>query len=183
MDDRRHRFEALALPHLDAAYNLARWLTRAPSDADDVVQEAMLRAFRAFGVFRGSDMRAWLLAIVRNCAMTAAHKTRRRREEGLPEEGEDRGRHLTLVAQEPDPESAVIGADLGRTLDAVIAGLPEEFREVLVLREMEALSYKEIAEITAVPIGTVMSRLARARALLRDHWLRDVEGRAQHGVR
>jgi RNA polymerase sigma-70 factor, ECF subfamily len=183
MDDMRHRFEALALPHLDAAYNLARWLSRSHADADDIVQEAMLRAFRAIETFRGGDARSWLLAIVRNCSISFIQKARRRQEDSLPGEPEARGRHLTLVAQEPDPEATAIGADIGRSLSAVIAELPEEFREVLILRELEELSYRQIAEITGVPIGTVMSRLARARALLKDLWLRDVEGRTQHGVR
>jgi len=183
MNNERGRFEALALPHLDAAYNLARWLARSPADADDIVQDAMLRAFRGFAVFRGGDMRAWLLAIVRNCAITAGRKIRGRREDGLPGETNERGAHLTLVAQEPDPEHVAIGADIGRNLNAVVAGLPEEFREVLILREMEELSYREIAEITGAPIGTVMSRLARARMLVREQWLHHVEGRAQHGMR
>jgi RNA polymerase sigma-70 factor (ECF subfamily) len=184
MNDERRRFETLALPHLDAAYNLARWLARQPADADDIVQDAMLRAFRAFAGFRGEEIRPWLLAIVRNCAMTAAGKIRWRREDSLPGEGEmPQHRHLTLVAAEPDPEIVAIGADIGRNLSALVAQLPDEFREVLILREMEDLSYKEIAEITGTPIGTVMSRLARARALLRERWPDKAEGRTQNGLR
>ena len=159
MDDRRRRFEAQALPHLDAAYNLARWLSRSPADADDIVQDAMLRAFRGFDGFHGGDARAWLLTIVRNCWRSAGAATKRRGHTPLDDEG--------LVADGVDPEEAAIEASARRRLDAMIAALPEEFREVLILREMEDMSYREIAQITGVPIGTVMSRLARARALFR----------------
>ena len=159
MDDRRRRFEAQALPHLDAAYNLARWLSRSPADADDIVQDAMLRAFRAFDGFRGGDIKAWLLTIVRNCWLSAGKATRRRGHTPLEDQA--------LVA-EGDPEHSAIQQGAKRRLAALVAGLPEEFREVLILREMEDMSYREIAEITGTPIGTVMSRLARARALLRE---------------
>ncbi len=169
MDDTRHSFEALALPHLDAAYRLARWLSHSPSDAEDIVQDAMLRAFRAFGGFRGDDIRPWLLAIVRNCWRTKAAEVQRRGHGALPEE-DDR----PLVYEGPDPEAEALRASQGRRLAAVISGLPEAFREVLILREVEDLSYQEIAEATGAPIGTVMSRLARARALLRDQWLKEV---------
>jgi RNA polymerase sigma-70 factor (ECF subfamily) len=158
MDDRRQRFEALALPHLDAAYNLARWLSRSPADADDIVQDAMLRAFRGFDGFRGGDVRAWLLTIVRNCWRTSGKAEKRRGHEELDE---------GLAADTAGPEDAAMDASRRRRLDAMLALLPEEFREVLVLREMEDMSYREIAEITGAPIGTVMSRLARARASLR----------------
>ena len=160
MDDRRRRFEAQALPHLDAAYNLARWLARSPADADDIVQEAMLRAFRAVDGFRGGDAKAWLLTIVRNCWLSAGKATRRRGHTPLEDEN--------LEAPENDPEVTAIQAGTRRRLDALIAGLPEEFRAVLILREMEDMSYREIAAVTGVPIGTVMSRLARARAMLRE---------------
>jgi RNA polymerase sigma-70 factor (ECF subfamily) len=178
MDERRRRFEAQALPHLDAAYNLARWLTRSTADADDVVQDAMLRAWRAFEGFRGGDMRPWLLTIVRNCWRNAAADRKRRGHVPLP--GEDASE---IALDDPSPESIASDADMGRKLGAAIATLPEEFREVLVLREMEDLSYREIAEITGAPIGTVMSRLSRARALLRETWLGRFEEEARHGVR
>lgn len=165
MDDLRRRFEAQALPHLDAAYNLARWLTRSPTDAEDIVQDAMLRAFRAFDGFRGTDVRPWLLTIVRNCWHTAGADRKRRGHVALPEEDE-----RALASDGIDPEAQAIRASQSRRLDEVIALLPEEFREVLVLREMEDLSYREIAEVTGAPIGTVMSRLARARAMLREKW-------------
>ena len=159
MDDRRRRFEAQALPHLDAAYNLARWLSRSPADADDIVQDAMLRAFRAFDGFRGGDARAWLLTIVRNCWISAGRATRRRGHTLLDDELADSG---------PDPEETAIQSAHQRRLERMIARLPDDFREVLILREIQDMSYREIAEITGSPIGTVMSRLARSRAMLRD---------------
>jgi RNA polymerase sigma-70 factor (ECF subfamily) len=159
MDDRRRRFEAQALPHLDAAYNLARWLARSPADADDIVQDAMLRAFRAFDGFRGGDAKAWLLAIVRNCWLSSGAATTRRGHTVLEDD---------LVAAENNPEETAIQEGARRRLDLLIAQLPQESREVLILREMEDMSYREIAEITGVPIGTVMSRLARARTSLRE---------------
>ena len=167
MDERRRRFEAQALPHLDAAYNLARWLARSSSDADDIVQEAMLRAYKGIDGFHGTEIRPWLLAIVRNCYLTAARRNPKSRHVPLPEEGEV---GPVLVSDELDPETAVIRADERQTLDAVIAALPEEFREVLVLREIEDCSYREIAEITGAPIGTVMSRLSRARSLVKERY-------------
>lgn len=159
MDDRRARFEALALPHLDAAYNLARWLSRSPVDADDIVQDAMLRAFRGFDGFRGGDVRPWLLTIVRNCWRTSGKAEKRRGHEVLNDE---------LVSEGGGPEDAAIDASRRRRIDAMLALLPEEFREALVLREMQDMSYREIADVTGAPIGTVMSRLARARAMLRE---------------
>ena len=166
MDERRRHFERLVLPHLDAAHNLARWLTRASQEADDVVQEAFLRAFGAFDGYRGGDAKAWLLAIVRNCHYTQLARRNRQRSEPLPEPGE-----RELAASLPDPELTAIGADEARMLNRAIAALPEEFRETLILREMEDLSYRDITTVTGVPIGTVMSRLARARTLLRERYL------------
>lgn len=178
MDERRRRFEAQALPHLDAAINLARWLTRSNADADDVVQEAMMRAWRAYDGFRGGDIRTWLLTIVRNCWRSSLGDRKRRGHVELPDENV--GGELT--DQGAGPELSAIRNDEGRKLDAVIATLPDEFREVLILREMEDLSYREIATVTDVPIGTVMSRLARARAMLREKWLGTVESEAHHAV-
>jgi RNA polymerase sigma-70 factor (ECF subfamily) len=166
MDDQRRRFEAQALPHLDAAYNLARWLSRSPSDADDIVQDAMLRAFRGFDGFRGNDAKAWLLTIVRNCWRSAGTATKRRGHTALDDE--------VLVFEGADPEESAIQSGARRRLDLAMAQLPEEFREVLILREMEDMSYREIAAVTGAPIGTVMSRLARARALLRERIADDV---------
>jgi len=170
MDDKRSRFEALVLPHLDAAHRLACWLTRSPGDAEDVVQEAFMRAFRAFDKLRGPDARAWLLAIVRNCHLSALAERRRRAYEPLTEEHETQPAAATGPAA-PDPESASIEHDERRTLARLIAALPEDQREVLLLREMEDMSYREIATVVQAPIGTVMSRLARARAALKVTWL------------
>jgi RNA polymerase sigma-70 factor (ECF subfamily) len=167
------RFAEMALPHLDAAYNLARWLTRDPTDAADVVQEAMTRALRFFGGFRGGNGKSWLLAIVRNTAFDWM-KTNRPAEilSSLPIDGDGARDFVdTLAAEGDDPEAALIRATDKRTLDALIDALPTEFRECLVLREMEDLSYKEIAAVIGVPIGTVMSRLARARQLMQRGWL------------
>jgi RNA polymerase sigma-70 factor, ECF subfamily len=175
MDDKRSRFEALVLPHLDAAYRLARWLARSPGDADDVVQEATLRAFRCFDTLRSQDARAWLLVIVRNCYLSALAERRRRATEPLTEQHEMHAGAGAAPAAE-DPEGASIERDERRTLARLIAALPDEHREVLLLRELEDMSYREIASVTAVPIGTVMSRLARARAALRENWLEQSPG-------
>jgi len=179
MDDRRRRFEAQALPHLDAAINLARWLTRSDADADDVVQDAMMRAWRAYDGFRGGDIRPWLLTIVRNCWRTSLGDRKRRGHVALPDEN-TRLPGDEMTDSGPSPESSAMRNAEGRKLDAIIATLPDEFREVLILREMEDLSYREIAAITDVPLGTVMSRLARARAMLREKWLGEVE--ASHAL-
>ena len=180
MDDKRQRFEAQALPHLDSAYNLARWLARSRVDADDIVQDAMLRAYRGFDSVRGHDVKPWLLAIVRNCFLTAVAQSGRRTHMPLPGDDPENG-DAAIADDAPDPEVSAIQADHSRKLSRVISTLPQEFREVLVLREMEDLSYGDIAQVTRVPIGTVMSRLARARSMLRDKWMDDVEG-ARHGM-
>ena len=157
------RFERLVMPHLDAAHNLARWLTRDPADAEDVTQEAMLRALRFFDGFDGGeDARPWLLTIVRN---TGLDWLRRNHPAALVGDGETVLERLETG--EDDPERAALRHDESRRVDRAVAALPLEFREVIVLREFEDLSYKEIAAITGIPMGTVMSRLARARALLR----------------
>ena len=162
-------FEAAVLPHLDAAYNLARWLLRDGAAAEDVVQEAMLRALSYFASFRGVNPRGWLLQIVRRTAYDAMTPDRERHFVLLPDSGSENPDGLPeLVAPDEDPETALIRArDHGR-VQRLIAALPVELREVLVLRELEELSYKEIADITGIPIGTVMSRLWRARRLLAD---------------
>lgn len=170
-DDPASRFEAAAAPHLDAAYNLARWLTRNPADADDVVQEAYLRAFRFFGGFRGGDARAWLLAIVRN---TFYNWVQQHRRGNSPLEYNDEAAGLLDVEASADqplhtanPEQLMLRAAEQQLVEAALLELPAEFREILVLRELEDLSYKEIAEIVGLPLGTVMSRLSRARMRLR----------------
>ena len=163
MDNRRRRFEAQALPHLDAAYNLARWLSRSSVDAEDIVQDAMLRAYRAFDGFRGGDAKPWLLAIVRNCCRNAAAETRRHAHAVLPDNDWD-----GIPSNDADPEAHAAQASDKRKIDEAIARLPGDFREVLILREMEEMSYRDIAQATDTPIGTVMSRLSRARAILKD---------------
>jgi RNA polymerase sigma factor (sigma-70 family) len=153
-------FDQAVLPHLDAAYNLARWLTRNNQDAEDVTQEACLRAFKYWKGFSGRDSRSWLLAIVRN---TFYSWLRQRSDQPvLTEDGE----MDDTAGRTPDPESALIRNVDRNTLRAALEDLAVEFREAIVLREMEGLSYKEIADIAGVPIGTVMSRLARARKRL-----------------
>lgn len=169
------------MPHLDAAHRFARWLARSPGEADDIVQEAFLRAFRGFEALRGSDVKAWLLAIVRNCHATAFRQEQRRAAEPLPEEYEAQPDSPASAAMQ-DPESASIEHDDQRRLDRLIAALSEEHREVLLLREMEDMSYREIAAVTQLPIGTVMSRLARARAALKLQWLQESAGES-HAVR
>jgi RNA polymerase sigma-70 factor, ECF subfamily len=181
MDDRRRRFELLVLPHLDAAYRFARWLSRSPGDADDVVQEAVLRAFRGFDALRGSDVKSWLLTIVRNCHLTALKQQQRRAFVPLPEEHDAEDGHA-VIATTPDPESTSMRRDEQRTLDRLMSALAEEHREVLVLREIEEMDYREIAAVTNVPIGTVMSRLARARTALKARWLQEAD-REPHAVR
>jgi RNA polymerase sigma factor (sigma-70 family) len=181
MDDRRRRFELVVLPHLDAAYRFARWLSRSPGDADDVVQEAILRAFRGFDALRGPDVKAWLLTIVKNCHLTALKQQQQRGFVPLPEE-HDLQACEAMTATTPDPEATSVRRDEKRTLDRLMSALPEEHREVLVLRELEELDYREIAAVTNVPIGTVMSRLARARVALKARWLKEAEGEP-HAVR
>jgi RNA polymerase sigma-70 factor, ECF subfamily len=174
VEDTRERFEAQVMPHLDAAHRFARWLSGSAADAEDVVQEAFLRALRAFGGLRGGDVKSWLLTIVRNCYANALRE--RRRGAALPLPGEPDAQALAAVAAGPDPETASIGADERRLLERLIAALPAEHREVLLLRELEELSYREIAQVAQVPIGTVMSRLARARAALRAQYLQQATG-------
>jgi RNA polymerase sigma factor (sigma-70 family) len=156
------RFERSLLPHMRAAYNLARWLTRSDHDAEDVVQEAYLRAFRFFGGFRGGDAKAWLLTIVRHTSYSA---WRRVGEAGTTVPLDEDTPEVEDGA--PGPEDLLLQKASGQEVREALAALPVEFREVVVLRELEGLSYKEMAEVTQLPIGTVMSRLARARARLR----------------
>jgi RNA polymerase sigma factor (sigma-70 family) len=181
MVERRARFDAEVLPHLDAAYRFARWLARSPADADDILQESVLRAFRGFETLRGSDAKAWLLAIVRNCHLTAVAQRARRPLVPLPEEG-DPVDGDALISPTQGPEAAALERDAARSLERLMASLAEVHREVLILREIEELDYRDIARVIDAPIGTVMSRLARARAALRARWLEETEG-ASHAVR
>jgi RNA polymerase sigma-70 factor, ECF subfamily len=169
------RFEVLVLPHLDAAFNLARWLLRSSADAEDVSQEAMLRAYRFFDGFHGGDVRAWLLQIVRNTCFTWLEKNRRVND-------------MTEFNEElhgppgPTPESLAIAADRRGRLTHALESLPPCYREVIVLRELEGCSYKEIATITSIPIGTVMSRVSRARTQLQLALANPTHNEAIHGL-
>jgi RNA polymerase sigma-70 factor (ECF subfamily) len=171
-EDSRARFEAEVLPHLDAAYRFARWLCRSPTEADDIVQEAVLRAFRNYASLRGSNAKGWLLAIVRNCHADAAARARRHAYVPLPQESDPRD-GAAVIATTPDPETVSIRRDHQRVLERLMSSLPEEQREVLALREVEDMDYRQIAAIISAPIGTVMSRLARARAALKAGWLQE----------
>jgi RNA polymerase sigma factor (sigma-70 family) len=177
MDDKRDRFEAQVMPHLDAAYRFAHWLAGGRTEADDVVQEAFLRAYRAFDSLRGADVKAWLFTIVRNCHATERRQSGRRIFVPLPAESEPQPEQVVSAAA--GPEAATIMRDEQRSLERLLAQLPQEQREVLVLRELEEMSYSEIAGVTGVPIGTVMSRLARGRAALRDYWTRSTQADAR----
>jgi RNA polymerase sigma-70 factor (ECF subfamily) len=159
------------LSHLDAAYNLARWLMGNPADAEDIVQDAYVRALAGADRFRGGDQRAWLLAIVRNGCHSAHRRQRVRQATDFDEmeHGED--------TATPSPEQRAIDRDTSRRVRLAIGRLTPEFREVIVLREFEGLSYKEIADVVGAPLGTVMSRLSRARTQLQGS-LADTGGRA-----
>ena len=170
----RARFEAIVLPHLDAAFNLARWLLSSRADAEDVAQDALLRAFRAFGTYRSGNARAWLLQIVRNTCFTWLRQNRKGDftefdENAMPQETEN-------------PETLAIAGSNREQLARALEALPAGFREILVLRELEGCSYKEISEITQRPIGTVMSALARARQQLRGALAQPAAKEARRGL-
>ena len=157
--EERARFEQVVLPHLDAAFNLSRWLLRGRADAQDVAQDAMLRAFRFFGGFHGGDARAWILQIVRNTCYSWLEKHR-------PMELSTEFDEELHSESQASPEALAIASDERERLTRALEALPARAREVLVLRELEGCSYKEIAAITSMPMGTVMSALARARGRL-----------------
>jgi RNA polymerase sigma-70 factor (ECF subfamily) len=165
-DARNRRFELLAMPHLDAAFNLARWLTGNTADAEDVVQDAYLRAFRYMDTFRGDNFRVWLLTIVRNSFLDWLKDNRSGRQvfQPVPED-------IDWADPSPSAEAMLLDRVDSETLGVLVANLPAEYREVLILREIEDLSYKDIAAVTGIPAGTVMSRLSRARLALRKAWL------------
>lgn len=181
------RFHKLMLPHLDAAYNLARYLLRDPVAAEDVAQDAFLRAFRAFEGYRGGDPKAWIMTIVRNCC----HSWAKAAASDLTVPIESIGTvYDEATSDQPDccarlidpadsPEATVVRQNEIATMRELIENLPIPFRETLVLRELEELSYQEIAETTGTPIGTVMSRLARARHLLEQAWRRRTADREE----
>ena len=165
--DQAATFEQVVVPHMDAAYNLARWLVRNTHDAEDVVQEAYLRAFKFFGGYQGGDARSWVLKIVRNTSYSYFAKNR---PADLVEEFDEKVH--TVTSEQPGAEAALLQSANSRMLREAFEALPVHFREIIVLRELEGMSYKEIAEVTGTPIGTVMSGLARGRAQLRDRLLR-----------
>lgn len=166
------RFKDAVMPYLNDAYNLARYLTRNPDDANDIVQDAYLRAFRFFDTFKGGNPKPWLLTIVRNCFYSWL-KAKPRQTEVLLEFDDESGTDTRdlWMRETIDPEAALVQIDNAETVRLLLDGLPVSFREVLVLREMEELSYQEIATVLDVPIGTVMSRLARARRFFKQAWL------------
>ena len=160
------RFESLVLPHLNSAFNVARWLTHNDQDAQDVVQEAYLRAFRYFGGFRGEDARAWLLSIVRNTFYTWLQQNREHAADTTEFEEDMHSLETASAGRDDSPEATLIRSQSRKRVHNALASLRLEFREVLVLRELEELSYKEIAVIVGIPMGTVMSRLGRGRQQL-----------------
>lgn len=159
-ETRAVRFEQVVLPHLPAAYNLARWLVRSDQDAEDVVQEAYLRAFKFFDGYRGGESRSWLLTIVRNSCYSWLQRNRARELMDSIDESQEE------LVDSATPELRLVREADAQMVREALAELPLEFREVMVMREMEELSYKEIAAIAGLPIGTVMSRLARGRKRL-----------------
>ena len=162
-ESRLRLFEEIILPHLNAAHNLARWMTRNDQDAQDVVQESYMRAFRFFDSYRGGDGKAWLLEIVRNTCFTFQRREMRKSTVVVFEEAA----HTPSVKQ-PNAEEALVEAGNRQILRRCIEALPEPFREVLVMRELEEMSYRQISEVSGLPPGTVMSRLSRARQRLEE---------------
>jgi RNA polymerase sigma-70 factor (ECF subfamily) len=175
----RARFARLVLPHLDAAYSLARWLTRDPAQAEEAVQEAYLRAFTYFGTFRGEDARPWILGVVRNACYRLFEREKRAPFTPFDEEahGEESAAAGTVVPFPVDPEAAAIERAEHEALQRCLRGLPAEYREAVVLRELHGCSYREIAQIADIPLGTVMSRLARGRRLLQQALASELRGR------
>ena len=172
-DEKSGRFESIVMPHLDAAYNLARWLTRNDHNAEDLVQMAFVRAFKFFDGFRGSDARAWLLTIVRHTYYTAL-RDKRHEDDDVTFDEVVHSMHESARSGSPynsgnTPESIASSLDTSRAVNLALEKLPQSFREIVILKEIEELTYKEIAEVAAIPIGTVMSRLARGRKLLLDY--------------
>lgn len=170
---RRTSFEAQAVPHMRAAYTLAVWLVRSPYDAEDIVQDAYVRAYRSFDTFNGGEFKPWLLAIVRNRALTFLSQRKRSSnvvsfEDAFHvEEGDEPG-IARIPSSEPTPEQHLIADGERSAVLQALGELPPLFREVIILRELEDLTYQQIADVTDVPVGTVMSRLARGRSKLRD---------------
>jgi RNA polymerase sigma-70 factor (ECF subfamily) len=163
-EDERRRFEQAFLPHMDAAYNLARWLMRDEQEAEDMLQQAYLRALKSFNAFHGTEGRPWLLTIVRNSCYSRLRQLRRR---GLAASFDEEIHGVTDNVS--TPESLFLQKEAQQSVQQALEELPVEFKEVLVLRELEGMSYKEIAAIADISMGTVMSRLARGRAMVQRH--------------
>ena len=172
-DAQAQRFRETALPHLDAVYTLARYLLREPADAEDAVQECYLRALRHFDTFRGDDIKPWLLAILRNVCHVEFKRRSRFVLYDVNAEAENPDGAIPMWQKvQESPETEMVQKSDARTMQDLVTALPEAFREVILLREVEDLSYRQIADVLNVPVGTVMSRLARARATLREAWLK-----------
>ena len=171
------RFKQNVVPQLDAAYNFARFLSRDADAAQDIVQEAFLRAYRSFAGYRGGDARAWIFAIVRNCYQSWLMDRRRKARLEVDYHGEGDSEELisTIPSDEDTPEAMLVRKAEAKTVRLILNTMPRAFREILVLREIEELSYQQISEVTALPIGTVMSRLARARRAFGDAWRREID--------
>jgi RNA polymerase sigma factor (sigma-70 family) len=169
------RFKQNVLPQLDAACNFARFLTRDADAAQDILQEAFLRAYRSFAGYRGGDTRAWIFTIVRNCYHSWLTDRRRKSRVEVDYDGEGDSEELisTIPSEKDTPETALVRKAESETVRLILNAMPRPFREILVLREIEDLSYRQISEVTALPIGTVMSRLARARKAFGDAWNRE----------
>ena len=171
------KFKQNVVPQLDAAYNFARFLSRDADAAQDIVQEAFLRAYRSFAGYRGGDARAWIFAIVRNCYQSWLMDRRRKARLEVDYHGEGDSEELisTIPSDEDTPEAMLVRKAEAKTVRLILNTMPRAFREILVLREIEELSYQQISEVTALPIGTVMSRLARARKAFGDAWRREID--------
>jgi RNA polymerase sigma factor (sigma-70 family) len=171
------RFKQNIVPQLDAAYNFARFLSRDADAAQDIVQEAFLRAYRSFAGYRGGDARAWIFTIVRNCYHSWLMDRRRKSRVEVEYDGEGGSDELisAIPSDEDIPETALVRKAEAQTVRLILNAMPRPFREILVLREIEELSYHQISEITALPIGTVMSRLARARRAFGAAWRREAD--------
>jgi RNA polymerase sigma factor (sigma-70 family) len=173
-DDAQASFHTQIMPLLDSAYSFARFLSRDADAAQDIVQDAFLRAYRGFGGYRGGNARAWLFRIVRNCYLASLQNRRRTSRLNGDACDEDDSDAFEVPSQEDTPEEALLRKRESEAVQLAIATLPRRLREIIILREIEELSYSEIAEVTSLPIGTVMSRLSRARRKFEDAWRGDV---------
>jgi RNA polymerase sigma factor (sigma-70 family) len=169
-DDAHESFHAQIVPLLDSAYSFARYLSRDADAAQDIVQDAFLRAYRSFGGYRGGNARAWLFTIVRNCYLGSLQNRRRTSRLSGDAREEDGSDVLEVASQDDTPEEALLRKGESEAVQLAIATLPRRLREVIILREIEELSYSQIAEVTSLPIGTVMSRLSRARRKFEEAW-------------